>query len=1150
LDARRRHELLQEMLLGARDLAPAERGAFLDAACGGDAGLRRDIERLLAHDARPAGAGPLDEVSGHALRVELEGLLRETRTPARADADLPDAIGPYRVLRKLGEGGMGVVYEAEQERPRRTVALKALRPGFLTPGALRRFEHETEFLGRLQHPGIAQIFGSGTAGCEDGPRPYFAMELVRGKPLTEHARDARLSAGARLELLARVADAVHHAHLYGVIHRDLKPANILVDATGQPKVLDFGVARASDSDVAPTTLSTNVGQILGTLAYMSPEQASGDPRVIDTRSDIYSLGVLLFELLTGELPYDVSSKLLPEAVRAIQEDEPRRLSSSHSALRGDVETIVRKALEKEKERRYDSAAALAADIRRFLRHEPITARPPSRLYSLGKFVRRNKAVVVATLLVFLSVVAGLVVAARYGLREAAQRRVAERQLYRADLALSQRALREGNFAVAQGLHERAPLHLRGWEWRYLDRMWSREFARVSVPDVVAAAFLDEARVLTVDRACGVRVWDAFSGVQVAEAAWPAGQTALALSADGRWLLSHGAGALTLGDPLGGEPPLVLPFAPLPKFGDRTSDVSADGARLAVTTVTDELFVVDVGRGARVLPRDRPGSRILTVTFHPDSRRLAIRSDSELRVWDTGELELLWQNSRAHGAVAFTPDGDALVGETEGDHGEGAGLVWWDAATGARLGGLARRHYSAHHFSGCREVRFSPAQELVALVFGNTEIVLLDATSVLLEERAAPVGFLEAGDDGDLRVAFGPGGRSLLSRRLGGDGLRLWSIGSASAAQVCGGHVEYVYSVAFDPDGASVASGAWDGSVRVWDAASGAPLARLALPGGGASAGSQVHGVAYSPDGRSLARLTGGRLDLLDAASGRTLATPSTLPGTAVAFSPDGAWLAANSRGRPRLWDARTLEERAWPAHEGGPVIALAFSADGSLLATGSTHGSVCLWEPSTGALLARCDRDRGTTFYPGANGLAFAPDGARLVVGWGDSSITLHDVPSLAERGLLEGHTAEVFAVAFSPDGTRVASGGRDGALRVWDAETRDLLAKLEGHSSYIKSLAFSPDGRQIATGSGDKTVRIWDSAPAAERREQARRRARARPAAERLVAELLDELGDPPAVAARVRATRELTPELRGLALRALLAREWPAQAPAPDDE
>jgi len=366
--------------------AEGERAAFVQRSAGDDEELLEQVLALLAED--EASSGALDEPALGA-RLDLDEVERtSTARPA------PERIGGHIVVRLLGQGGMGVVYEAEQQSPRRTVALKVLHPGVASPGAASRLRREAHLLGRLQHPGIAQIFEAGVFDYGDGGRPYFAMELIRGKPIDRYAEDHRLAARQRLELFLFVCDAVQHAHERGVIHRDLKPANILVDESGRPKVLDFGVARATGSDIHAATLQTHAGQLVGTVPYMSPEQAEGDPSNIDERSDVYSLGVVLYELLAGRLPHDVSGRLLHEAVRVIREIEPASLSSVNSALGGDIETIVRTALEKDRRRRYQSALALGEDLRRHLADEPITARRPSALYELRKFSRRNRALVI------------------------------------------------------------------------------------------------------------------------------------------------------------------------------------------------------------------------------------------------------------------------------------------------------------------------------------------------------------------------------------------------------------------------------------------------------------------------------------------------------------------------------------------------------------------------------------------------------------------------------------------------------------------------------------------------------------------------------------------------------------------------------------
>lgn len=385
-----RHQQQFDLFTAASELAPAERRAFLEANCP-DPELLAGVERLLAAS---ESRSVLDRPAVDGLNVEPEahsGGDAPDRGAATPAGYTPEQIGAYRIIRKLGVGTFAKVYLAEQDKTARQVALKVLHAG-MDARSRRYFEMEGKVLAKLRHPFIARVFDAGTAVGDSGRHQYIAMEYIEGEVLNRAAE--HLGLRQKLRLLTRICEAIEHAHQKGIVHRDLKPGNILVDRAGNPRVLDFGVARLTDSDIQTVTLKTDIGQLRGTVQYMSPEQASGDSSEVDTRSDVYALGIIMFELLSGQLPHDMESRSIPDALRAIREEPPARLADLEPDLPADLETIASKALAKDKSLRYQSASELAMDIDRFLRNEPILARPPSAWYELRKWMQRNRATVV------------------------------------------------------------------------------------------------------------------------------------------------------------------------------------------------------------------------------------------------------------------------------------------------------------------------------------------------------------------------------------------------------------------------------------------------------------------------------------------------------------------------------------------------------------------------------------------------------------------------------------------------------------------------------------------------------------------------------------------------------------------------------------
>lgn len=459
-----RHRRVHELFEAAVDLDPDARRRLLDEACADQAALRAEVERLLALDG-DEGTDFLRHP--HALDADPVSGEEEDDEDLRPGATV---LGQYRIIRPIGRGGMGRVFEAQQFQPPRRVALKVILESIASKAMLARFRREILALARLHHPGIATIFGSGVlprrgrtaASGDDGAgRPFSIMELVEGRPLTEHATRQNLSLAGRLDLAVQLCDAVQHAHEQGIVHRDLKPANVLVQADGHVKVLDFGIARflpGATADLETITVRTGAGELIGTLPYMSPEQLAGDPGGIDAQCDVYAIGVLLHELLTGQLPFDVRGRSIADAARIICDEDPVPLSSIRPALRnlrGDIETIVQTAIEKDRTRRYPTAAALAADLRRHLRSEPILARPPSTYYRLSKFAHRNRGLVAGVAVAFVVLLAGAVGTSWLALVAARDRDLALRQEEAADAArrseAEQRARAERRFEDVRAL---------------------------------------------------------------------------------------------------------------------------------------------------------------------------------------------------------------------------------------------------------------------------------------------------------------------------------------------------------------------------------------------------------------------------------------------------------------------------------------------------------------------------------------------------------------------------------------------------------------------------------------------------------------------------------------------------------------------------
>jgi WD40 repeat protein/tRNA A-37 threonylcarbamoyl transferase component Bud32 len=1158
---------VQELFGAALDRPAPERAAYLREACGGDDELRARIEALLAAHERA------DAVLG-----------RPTAWPtaSRMSEELPAGgrIGQYHLKRAIATGGMGVVYEAQQERPRRTVALKLMRDGIASRSALRRFEYEAQILARLQHPNIAQIHEAGTHEAEGTGRkvPFFAMEYVpNARPLVEYAQEARLGTRERLDLFIKVCAAVHHGHQKGIIHRDLKPSNILVDSAGEPKIIDFGVARATDSDLAVTTLQTDVGQLIGTLQYMSPEQCAADPHDLDTRSDVYALGVVLYELLSDQLPYDVSRVALHEAARVIREDAPARPSTINRTLRGDLETVTLKALEKDRARRYQSAVELADDLERYLKSEPIVARRPSVGYQVRLFARRHKAafgaIAVTAAALVLAAIVSVVFAVRAGIAErdalaaeqrereakddalrqaaeiehqrdeiARQRDELEWRFYVTNVVAADAALREHDLDLARLRLEQSPEPMRGWEWQHLrTRAVDPSVAVLSghTGNIRTVAFAPDGRRLASGSIDGtIRLWDLARAEQIAElrpddpGIPDTNVRSLALTPDGARIVSaHNDSKLRLWEVESGRQLASWRVDANETPIAQSVSISPDGRRIASGHLRGSITVWDAASRSALRTMSHAG-HVQSVTFSPDGRRLASGgNDRMVRVWDvaTGdEIMLLEGHGNQVWSVRFSPDGTLLA---TGAHDQQVRI--WDAASGALLRTL-------HHEDYVYALEFSPDGRRLVSGSEDGRIQVWDPWTgdhlrTLHGHRGLPGALAFSADGGQL--ASGSQDRTV----------RLWDMDQLDAQSTDGiavmTHDRELVHATFSPDGSRIAAAAWDDSVVLWDAQTHERL--VVFPEAFNVTGDPAiyNKVRFSPDGNVIAAARRSDIVLRSTFTGEELAV---LPDheswvDSLEFSPDGRHLVSGSRDKTViLWDLETnAPVRVMGADGTGhehSVNDVAFSPDGRLIASASWDGTVRLWDAGSGSPLSVFVGHEGYVLD-----VAFSPNGRLLASGSADGTVRIWSMRAPhepQEPRVLRGHKLSVLGVTFSPDGSRLASCSADHRVKIWDVERDVEVLTLRGHEHWVFSVDFSPDGTRLLTASWDRTARVWDLVPSRERsrqRGEARRlQELVRPTVDRLFAE--GEM--PPSILASLSANTSLSERGRHAALNELLKR------------
>jgi serine/threonine protein kinase/WD40 repeat protein len=976
------------------------------------------------------------------MMTEMGPLVAPPNT-GEAEGVLELNFGAYRIVRLLGEGGMGTVYLAEQQHPiRRQVALKVIKLGMSTTEVMTRFDSERQALALMDHPNIARVYDAGVSALG---RPYFVMEHVPGVPITEYCDRNLLGFRERLLLFQQVCQAVQHAHQKGIIHRDLKPSNVLVtlrDGKPVPKVIDFGVAKAVNHQLTEKTALTETGMLIGTLEYMSPEQAGLTGLNIDTTTDVYSLGVLLYELLVGALPLDLRTLRKAgdaEIQRVIREEDPprlttrlggmgsaaqevarRRRSDLHGLLRmlrGDLEWITMKALEKNRTQRYASASELAADITRHLASEPVSAGQPTLGYRLGKFVRRHRGRVAAAAALFLTLLMGLIASTLLYFRANRDRTVAEWEGYRASLVAAKSEMDNARSEEARALLRRTPKSLRGIEWKYLYWLADTSLRTLNIEDAGQAriGFTSDGSRMFVSGGKFVHAWETGSFQRKGE--YGPFAYIQAMTRDGSKLACEGIG------PYSTTIDIVETFtgrlvATIENHKRRIVGYafSSDGSRLVTLSRDNEIQVSDTNNGQTIQTihgpspdrrRNRYGHEMIAVS--PDGRWLASSNYDQILLWDAlrgREISVMHSLGPVR-YLAFNADGTRLLST-------GAGIRIWDRVTGNGISTLTTNTSRASTLA-----TESPDGSLVA-----------DSTSygaVHIWQRA-PEALLT-----DSPPLAGPG--------------------------PCA-------SLAYSPDGKYLVC-ANSRKVRVWAGETGGQFLRTARSGITAS--------ALSANGNRLVVADGPELQVLNSQDGRVLNTGGDCGVgniRAVAYHPQKDLVASGSgEGVVCIWNLGSgSSQMLYRGRE--PVTALTFSPDGIELVTAT--GELPLITETIRFCRLADGRIRLTrrTQGPGISSLGFSPDGRTLLVTRRYNPRVLWLDARSGEERSLEG-TVEVTGTlsngAFSNSGDYIAAGV------IWDAHTGKRLSRLAGEGRY-GYYAFSPAGDRVFAASSDGTLTIWRS--------------------------------------------------------------------------
>jgi WD40 repeat protein/tRNA A-37 threonylcarbamoyl transferase component Bud32 len=1033
------------------------------------------VRRLLRQELtlrRRSGERPnAEEYRGRFPEISFSDLELDSTLNIDAPAPvMPTVLPGYEILGELARGGMGVVYKARQVRLNRLAAVKMILAGARASLAARaRFQTEAEAVACLRHPNIVQIY---EVGEHDG-LPFLSLEFMEGGSLAQKTGRKPQPPRAAAEMLEILARAMHFAHSRGVVHRDLKPANVLLTADGTLKITDFGLARRLEMDAG----QTKTGEVLGTPSYMAPEQAVPVPAGVGPPADVYALGAILYELLTGGPPFlgDTPWDVLMQT-QSVEPTPPRRLAPKTPA---DLETICLKCLQKEPQRRYSSAEALADDLRRFLTDRTIQARPAGSVERVWRWGRRNPVLAGATGLAAAALAALVALSIGFGFYQGQAADALRHEQAKTQAALHQSELLSVRLIFDQGLtlcEEGNPSAGLLWFARGLDNVpdggedfdhairanlgaWARRLPQLQTTvqhqsDVMAAAFSpDGTTILTGSLDKTAQRWDALTGQPLGDPLkHDGGVTAVAFSPDAQTILTASEdGAVRLWDADGRRVNRTLPHP----AAVTAAVFSTDGKTILTGCMDRGARLWNAADGKLIRPPLMHAGPVNCVALSPNGDLILTGSmDGAARLWNaaTGQLTANLVHPTVVYAVAFGPDGKTvLTGARDGM------ARLWDAATGRQA-----------------PISFPAVGPVASVAFSSDGKMVLtgtmSSTAQLWEASTGrPVGPPLRHTDQIWAAVFSPDGRMILTASKDKTA-RLWRMIPPLCQETLIAHPLAVSAMALRPDGMAVLTGGPDKTARLWGLPAGKALGPP-LPHETA-----VFGVAFSPDGKTVLTGEAGRLaQHWDPVTGRRLGPPLLHDHEvwALAFSPDGKTILTASKDKTaRLWNAETGQALGDPLLHPGALISAAFSPDGKTIATGTdlTDKAARLWDAGTGRQIGPTLVHQG-----GVMALTFGPDGKTLLTGSWDNFARLWEVGTGKLIGRPFPHPSAVTAVAFSADGRTVLLGGDDHTARVWDAATVKPLGPPMVHGGRLLAAAFGPDGRTLLTASReDKTVRVW----------------------------------------------------------------------------